>query len=45
MADEDIAGKISSIEDALVDIREGKIVIVVDNEDRENRIFYIREYE
>lgn len=36
MADGDIAGKISSIEDALTDIQAGKIVIVVDNEDREN---------
>ena len=30
------AAKISNIEEALVDIRNGKIVIVVDNEDREN---------
>lgn len=32
----DLSANISNIEDALEDIRAGKIVIVVDNEDREN---------
>jgi 3,4-dihydroxy 2-butanone 4-phosphate synthase/GTP cyclohydrolase II len=33
---DELGTKISNIEDALEDIRNGKIVIVVDNEDREN---------
>lgn len=33
---DDLTAKISKIEDALADIRAGKIVIVVDDEDREN---------
>jgi 3,4-dihydroxy 2-butanone 4-phosphate synthase / GTP cyclohydrolase II len=33
---DEFASKISTIEEALKDIRNGKIVIVVDNEDREN---------